>query len=213
MAVTPVLNDTIAVKLGTYCAGQAGINTLHYDVTGIVGAGVTLQDIADHFDNEVEGEYKDAMAANATWYGVQTQRVRPGTPSVSEVAAANVGTGNVANSHALPTQTSGVITWRTATAGRAGRGRSFISFPGVLDSDSITDKPTAGYVGHLDLIAAVLLGPITVIVGANETVLSLVIYNRLTGGRTLVTSSRQNQKWGTQRSRGNYGAANPYPPF
>lgn len=210
---TIAVGDTLAIKLGSYCSGQAGINVLHYDCTSIMGTSSDLQDAADDFDGFVEAAMKDLLATNATWYGVQVQRIRPGNPSTAFVDSSNVGPGQPINLEALPTQTSGVITWQSDFAGRSNRGRSFIPFPGRNDHDLITERPKDSYVTRLNALATILFSPITVGDAVNNATLNLRIYDRVTGGRVAVTGFRSNQKWGTQRRRGNYGAANVYPPF
>jgi hypothetical protein len=207
------VGDTLEIKVGTYCAGQAGINVLHYDVESVGAVPRQLHEVALDFDTLAAPLYKALIGNNASYYGVQVKRVRPGAETAAYVSAAFVGSGDVANLQALPTQVSGIITKQTALAGRSNRGRVFVPFPGYLFHDGINERPTAAYLVPLAALKTFLVASFTSGLGVDTATLDPVIYNQLTGARVEVINGRANQKWATQRRRGNYGAANPYPPF
>lgn len=205
--------DTWEVKVGCYCKGQAGINILHYDVQSVDGTPQTPEALALAADTIFAPLYKALLANDASYYGVAVKRVRPLTPTAIVVSASLIGPGGAMNGGALPTQVSGIITKQGELEGRANRGRVYVPFPGDTFMDPTTSSPTAGYQTALIALKDTLIGDLNVGTLPNQTVLQPVIYDRLTGARRSIVSGRANQKWATQRRRGNYGAANPYPPF
>lgn len=211
---TPVnAGDLIEVKLGTYCQGQAGINVRHYLVLPGATPGVELEDVALLLDNTFHSAYKTLLAADATWYGVQVQIISPGLPSNAEFSATHVGTGAVINTQALPTQVSGIITLNTGVAGRKFRGRTYVAFPGRNDADLALGTPTAGYVSRLGPLGDLLDDQFNIVAGGGDITIIPVLTHTDGTLPTAIEGNRPRQKWATQRSRGNYGAKNPYPPF
>lgn len=206
------VNDIWEVKIGTYCAGQAGLNVRHYIAGVVTGTSATDIQLALLLDNLFAPLYKPLMAFTATYYGVQVQRVQPLPRTSPVVSAANVGIGTGGTS-ALPTQVSGIVTLQTGFAGRAFRGRAYVPFPSSASNDAVLDRPTPGYVGPL-LALGVAMRTAALVGTAGNTVNMLpVLYHRATGTSSFLTFARANAKWATQRKRGNYGQPNPYPPF
>jgi len=209
----PLANgDVIEVKFGCFCAGQAGINVTHWVITTPDGT-KDLQDLALAFDNHFHADFKDCIASDATFYGVRAQIIDPLPLSVAEVSAAHIGTGNVGNGAALPTQVSSIITLTTLLAGRANRGRVYVPFPGNADNDPILNTPTNLHVAELDALMLKLTSTFSGDVAMGALVLEPYLWHRATRTKTLVDDGVARQKWATQRRRGNYGQTNTYPPF
>lgn len=213
MSAPVTSGDLIEVKLGTYCQGQAGINVRHYLVLPGATPGVELEDVAQTLDNAFHAAYKAVLAQDATWYGVRAQIISPGIPSNGEVVAAHVGTGEIINGSAMPTQVTSIVTLNTAVAGRMYRGRVYVSFPGRNDSELTTGRPTAGYLTRLSTLADYFDDAFTITAGGGTINITPVLRHRNGQAPTVIEGVTPRAKWATQRSRGMYGQPNPYPPF
>lgn len=206
------VNDVYEIKYATYCAGNAGINVLHYACTAVAGTGSTDIQLATQLDALMAPLYKACMAGIATYYGIRAQRVTPLPKSLSVVVSPNIGVG-LAGAAALPGQVCGIITLQTAIAGRKNRGRVYVPFPASAQNDATNDTPVGGYKNEIQSLGVGLTSTIVAGVGGNTSTMVPVIYHRKDSTFTLVVSIRANQKWATQRRRSNYGQLNPYPPI
>jgi hypothetical protein len=209
---TILVNDVYELKVGCYCAGQAGINVSHWKCTASTGSGAADSDWALFADQMFAPFYKAAMAATANYYGVRTQRIAPLPVSVAVISATLTGVGT-AGAIALPTQVSGIITLQTGLAGRGFRGRQYIPFPSTTSNDATLDTPTATYKGLIGGIGGRFGSSYNIGAGGNTVTMQPVLWKRTLAFATNITAYRANQKWATQRRRGNYGQANAYPPF
>lgn len=212
MAAVILLGDVYEVKFASQCAGQAGINVTHWVCNTVTGGGALDTTFASVLDTAMAPLYKLVMGANATYYGVRVQRISPLPKSLPVVAAGFTGIGG-AGPGCLPTQVSGIITWQSAVAGRKYRGRSYVPFPYSGAQDTVLDAPTAAYKAALQNLANGMAGPYTPATGGGTSFMLACIWHRLSATVTPITNGRANQKFATQRRRGNYGAANAYPPF
>lgn len=211
MAVNPGVNWAIRVRIGCFSYNQAAINTVHFQVEALTGT-VSLDDIASHFDTALAPLYKAAMTDKALYYGTAVQGALTDEWTVQAISDDFTGQGT-AGSTPLPLQTCGLISSKTDYAGRAYQGRVFIPFPDQEDSDPLTNTPLALYLGKLAAIAPILYETQLVTVGANSITLEPKVGAQVGLAQKDITSWRVRDKWATQRRRGNYGAANVYPPF
>lgn len=177
------------------------INVLHYDVIAVTGAGKFDQDIADRIDLELGAPYIAYLSADSGYRGVIVQKIFPlpiGLPISSTVSQ---GPGTRATGDTLPGQICGVITKRTAGAGRAKRGRVYVPFPG--EDDSTDGQPNAGYLTALNGLLTPLVNTLVVGAGADTVTIQPVIFHRAVPGTPdpiVLTQSRQ--YFATQRRRG-----------
>lgn len=210
---TPLAVGSIyEITVGCYAFGQAGINK-RMIVCNTVGAGIppTEGDLADDLDDLFAPLYKAVMHGSATYYGVKVQKVYPAPVTIATVNSDNTGIGT-AGADPMPGQVAGVITYTTDFIGRNSRGRNYIPFPAEADNSNLLNIPTDGYVARLVAIAAVFTDELEIGASPDNATLTWCLANTETGGTTELTGSRANQKWGTQRRRGDYGSKNPYPP-
>jgi hypothetical protein len=202
------LNDIYQVKVYSTLGQQGGINVLHAKCTFIGGAGVTDQQIADGYSNQLHALWKALMSSTASFRGIGARKIIP-TLGVEAFSILNQGAGGVVGDP-LPKQVSGIVTWRTALPGRQNRGRSYIPFPGESSNDA-DQTPVAGYVTALGNLINGLVGSLTIAIGADSNAFTTGVYHRAGQTINLITSGTARDRWATQRRRGDYGRTNILP--
>lgn len=203
------VNDVYSVRVYTAVNNQVGLNVLNYQCAGKVGTGATEAQIATAFDNQFAAPYKALITTSATYRGVQVQKYSPLPVAVAVSSIANSGVGTAGVSM-IPTQGSGLISLRTALAGKSHRGRVYIPFPS--DSDNTADgRPVAAYLTRLGTLATAMLATISAGAGGNTNTFNLVIHSKLLNSFTLVTVATEQGRWATQRRRGDWGRTNVLP--
>lgn len=212
MPISLAVNDTIEIKLYSFCRDQLGINVLHYRVTG--GTNLTTVDgvqAADFAFDQFATVLTNLMSDSADFVGTSFQKVRPAPATLAFFSTAASVPGAIVGD-VLPLQSTGLITKRTDSIGRANRGRVYIPFPPESLNDA-AGLPTLGYVNGLDTLAEKIMGPINVgtITDPFSITLAGVVYHRSAGGSTLITTTVSRRKWATQRRRGSYGKPNVNP--
>ncbi len=198
--------------------GQASVNTLHYTVASIGGVAATDSDVAVTLDSVVHVDYKALLSSTAVYRGVQAQILNSIPPFLAffaeQFTIANFGVGSVAGP-ILPPQTSGLISFSTARAGVAFRGRSYVSFPGQAD-DSGGGSPSASYTARLANLASDFGGGLAIaIAGRSATLVRVLLHRKNKAGITPppdpVISFVGSRLWATQRRRGYFGRLNRSP--
>lgn len=106
----------------------------------------------------------------------------------------------------MPKQVSGLITWYTDVASRAGRGRSYIPFPSAADTDG-NGAPSTDYLIALGNLSDDLAAYMTYPAGDSDISMSLVVLSAGLGDQP-VTSYTRRDRFATQRRRGDYGQPN-----
>lgn len=201
------VGDILQVRIETTVGVQSSENIRHYRVSSVTAPEATHLQIAVALNTIINPLYKAILSSSATYRGVAVRRVSP-LPLTSEAMDAfGSGTGSVTGD-LLPKQTCGVITLRTALAGRRYRGRFYAAFPGEIDNTAAS-VPGATYLTNLAALAAALIAQRTVTNGAGNSVLDPVIFHRRVPGYDNITSQVTRAIWGTQRRRGDYGRPNP----
>jgi hypothetical protein len=207
------VNDIVQTRFVNTQAEQAAYNILHVKVTAQVLAGATEQEIADNQSLAWGAFYRNAMVNSATYIGVGMKKISPGGPGFETVSKVNTGVGMVAGDM-LPRQIAGLTTLVSTLAGRSGRGRMYIPFPGEASND-VNSTPTAGYLALLDAfclawkatyVIASIVNP-----GASTTI-RYGIFSKVLGAINLAANAVCKDAWATQRRRGTFGRAN-LPPF
>lgn len=188
---------------------QASVNVRHYRIVSVAGSGVTNQVMADFLSSNLNGEYKAVLSASAQYRGCGVRRIKP-LPAETETFSSTGQGAGVGNGNSLPTQTCGIITLRTSLGGPRYRGRAYIPFPSEGDNN-LNGLPEATYITGLNALGAKLVAGFTPGSGGNTVDMLPVIYSRKYGTSQDVISYVSRSKWGTQRSRGSYGAVNASP--
>lgn len=199
------------LRASTWCfdSEQASVNVMHYQVTALGAQPANDNDFAFALDAAVFGAFKAILNNLATYRGIEAQILWP-LPfrlAVSAVSNAGVGTGGAI---AAPRQVTPLTTWKTATAGRHGRGRTYWPFP---PSNAITADGViiAAYLTALQtLYNAYLNFSNFTVTGRNATV-ALSIYDRVAHTALPVASAVTTNKWATQKRRGSFGRSNTVP--
>lgn len=212
---TPAQVGFIArIAAWTTIQAQAAVNTWHYHVDTVGVNPSTDQDISDQFDAMFQVAYKSLISTDVAYRGCVTQFIWPLPISVSVESIANAG-ACTAGSGTLPLQSSGLISWYTNTAGRHGRGRSYIPFPTPSDNNPATGgHPIAGYISRLAVLANLLQNFHTIAGGGRSATISMCLFDAKPpdlGQFRFVNSAAARGVWATQRRRGAYGRPNLSP--
>lgn len=206
---TLALNDVLEARVVCYRGNQTAYNVRHYKVVGVSGTSSTTDAAATAIAGLVDTPYLPLLTDDAFFYGVGVRRILP-LPASDEASDITFTAAGTAGSTPLPTQVSGVITFRTGLAGPANRGRIYTPFPDETDNQ-VTGIPGGTYIADLQTLANNFALPISVGTGGNTAQLVPVLFHRATGGTTAITSAQARAKWGTQRRRGAYGQPNGLP--
>ncbi len=201
--------DIVEVKLYSSHTNQLGINVLHYVVADKIGLGATALQCADAATSAFASAMKALLSSEARFEGATAQVIYP-VKLDSEASTGGAGAG-AAGAQSLPTQTCGILTKVTGIAGRKFRGRMYVPFP--CEGDNGEDGiPEATYTGHMGDLGDAMLGALLAGTGGvNSVNLVPIIYHRATHTFNYLVGYIVRPKWGTQRRRGAYGAANVLP--
>jgi uncharacterized membrane protein len=203
------LNDVVEVRSFISNAEQVAENVWHVACIAAGTPPLIDLDVGVEFGTLLALAYKSIITSNSNYLGTIT-RVLNRVPTAAAVKDQTLhGVGTVTPPDA-PRQSSGIISWFTAFAGRKYRGRQYIPFPptSVVQGDG---TPGSGYVTVLTNIATALTGPINISVGARTGTIQLCVYHRSTKTYTLILGGVGVTKFATQRRRGSYGRPNISP--
>jgi len=211
MPTSVVNGDYAEVRYCCYTPTQISLNICHYRLDITAGTW-TDQEVVSAMTLIVANIYKSNMPNEASFRGVGLRlQVLPVPTEVFDVSQDGAGT---AAGDLSATQVSGLITKRTARAGRKYRGRLYVGFPSALDIDS-NGVPTPAYVAGIQTLGNTL-GPVMALVnGANTMEAVMRVRSTLVPGAPTyepVVALTSRNRFGTQRSRGAYGAPN-IPPW
>lgn len=202
-------NDIVTVRFYSYLLDQLAINVLHYRTTSVVSNPTTAH-FASLLATTMPGLYKPLMSTQATYLGVAVQKTFPlpnHTPNVDVTGAAAGTSGAVP----LPRQDCGIVTKRTAFAGRQYRGRVYLPFPSTADNEATEGTPNAAYLTAANAWAASALGNWTINTGGNQATMVPILWHADTGTYTDLAGFSVRDRWATQRRRGSYGRTNDLP--
>lgn len=210
MANQLLVANIVRLRVVCYTSNQVGINTAHYKVSAVAGAGLTDQAAAVLMDGDLAPLYRAAINNNARYRGVSLQILRPLPVGAAAISTANDGAG-VGPGDLMATQVSGIIGSRANQAGRANRGRVYIPFPSESDNTS-AGAPNPAYLATLDPIGNYLFTTRILGVGPDQVTLQPCLWHRTSSTTTSILDYAVRSKWATQRRRGMYGRLN-LPPF
>lgn len=208
MSASLAVGNKLRATIWTSDAEQASATTVYYNVTAVGGSPATDQDVASALDSAVAASVIALLNNNAQYRGIVLQKVFP-LPVLADVVAGAAAFGT-AGATALPKQTSGLISWYTAFARQAYRGRNYIPFPATAD-DASDGTPSAGYVTRLAALATALKGLTAIAAGGRTATIALSIYHRASNLSDQITASVSRGVWATQKRRGAYGRFNRAP--
>jgi hypothetical protein len=137
------------------------------------------------------------------------RRILPRPPTQDAIEKQNAGFGTVVGD-LCPKQVCGVLSYKTAYAGRAYRGRTYVPFPAEPDNASLS-VPVASYITRLDALGVQLGSNQLIISGASQAVCWAVVFHRLLGTYDQIKSYVSRPWWGTQRRRSDWGRVNILP--
>ncbi len=215
-----VVGDILELVVASYLGDQVGENVFHARVaTPLVGTPTDVG-IVQAFDALAAPLWKVCLASAARYRGVSLRILRAGSPFAPVSFTGSDGPGSEV-SPPQGTQVRGLISWKTALAGRAYRGRTYIPFPTGSQSD-IAGDPTAAYKISLAGIRTLISTSPLVLTQAGQTAnIVFGIYHRndpvppatapLARTITDITDGRINVRWATQRRSGGFGRTNSLP--
>lgn len=211
--MTPLADgERLQIKVGTWAAGQAGINISHWRVTNVIGASTTDGDVAEQIDALTAPLWKSIMSTFALYYGVWAQIIKP-VLCVQEVHASNFGTGTRMG-NLLPTAVCGMLQLKSNHLGRSGRGRQWLPFPSTSDVDAGTGAPTAAYITAISAVGGFFQTHTITGTGLDSVDIVPVITHLPAAAPVFdISDFRALNKFGTLHRRGAYGKGNVYPPF
>jgi hypothetical protein len=208
------LDDIVQVVIWTKLGTQAGLNVLHYIVTSVdfVGGNDMSLLIDGLYTNTIPTSLKALMSTSAGFQGFAFRRIKP-TLSVEFLENAEFGAGDVAGDP-LPYTVAGLISKRSATAGKRRGGRVFVQFPGEGDNGA-GSTPSAGYLSRLTTHAENLAAPAEWGFAAGRARPCIYGPPRTTPPRasrfSMVRDMVASELWATQRRRSLRSATNLSP--
>lgn len=209
MATTLTPGDILRASIWSTDAEQAAVNVLHYKVQSVGGVPATDADFATALDQTIATLYKAIINNNAFYRGVEAQIIWPPPTRVAVSATGGAGAGG-SGVTSLPRQSAALTQWKTAIAGRHGRGRSYWPFPSSTANtlDGVITPATLVAIQALN-VALLNFGLFTI--ALRTATVALIVYDRVAHTGQNVTQSVTTNKWATQRRRGTYGRANASP--
>jgi hypothetical protein len=203
------VGDIWQIRIFCRMDDQLSINIRHYQTVLTVGPGsVAAQDVADTLRPGFQTAYLNILTEQATFQALSAQKLRPLPVGSEAFSFATLPNDGLRLGDALPRQTCGVISLRTALAGRSNRGRLYAPFPAEVDNEADA-TPTPDYVTRLVVLASLLDDDQMVVSGAVTETLRPAVLHRSTMTVEFITSTIPRQVWGTQRRRGSFGRPNP----
>lgn len=203
------IGDVVETVFRSQNVEQAGINVRHWTVTAAAPASMTDQDVANQFQALVGPLIAACMGSNSNMLQTAVRKVN-GVPIGAQTPSNTPTIPGAVVSGDLPRQTSGLITLRTLTIGRKGRGRMYVPFPPTTLSD-VNGQPTAGYLTALTALRNVVGANVVLTDGVNVMTFQPCLYKRGALVGTPVTSAVNRLSWATQRRRGSFGRPNALP--
>jgi hypothetical protein len=208
--VTPIVNDILQNRVDCRAGNQLSQNVLHYRVIGVVGGGLSLQQMATQAVAALGTVYRPWMPILAVFDQVSFQNLMPPAtvPFVTGSGLAGTAIGNL-----VPKQVSGLIHSSTGLAGRSQRGRNYIGFLSDTFTTGAGELSGAGFALLTNIAAAI--GPfVTYTLGALSTTLQLIVRHPdllgppiLPNGTNCISYSAESGL-ATQRRRGDFGRSN-----
>lgn len=201
------VNDVWQVSFVCGTPTQLSFNVRHYRTSFQVGGPVGTLAVATRFATLFNAAYKALLSSSANFLGVVAQKIRPLPMTVALSNNTGAGVGE-ATGDLLPKQVAGIITIKTALAGRRFRGRLYVPFPAEVDS-TVAAAPTGSYITRLGTLAFALLANVVVTDMTFSETMNPIVFSRKFELFTPVVDFVAKGVWATQRRRGDFGRLNP----
>jgi hypothetical protein len=212
MSATLQIGDIVRARLVTMCADQLGECILHYSVVGPGPTTATDADMASALDSALFADVLLCLAADTTYRGFGVQIINRLRLLTEQVGNSNAGIGT-ASVHSGSKQSAALCTWRSAFAGRSGRGRSYFPFipsPFYTTSGELT-AGIGGAVPAYQSLADGIRGFTLVSVGGRTAHVEFDILTKVGMVLTKIVSGTVSARPATQRRRGDFGRPNVAP--
>jgi hypothetical protein len=199
------------IEYWTTLANQAAVNRLWYKVTSFTGAGVTYGEVLSQMSSIFSLAFRNCVGTGANFkgFGIRELPVMgiplPAPAYDNTAALPGTITGNM-----LPHQVAGLLSLRTAFAGRSGRGRLYMPFP-TTSCSGLNGTILPAYSTPLGVFAALVPATVTVTGAGGNAVLTPVLVNRKTAVWKVINNVLVSSNFATQRRRGDYGRPNVSP--
>jgi len=200
MATPLVDGDFFKVQFFYNLGTQYACNVVSFKVKNSLVFGITDQESLDYLGNNFAAAVLDAMSNDASYFGNKLSFYPPLAP-VPITSFAGAGNGTIV-SDVLSPQTCGLIKKQTALAGRRGRGRIYLPFPGE-SVNSPGGVPSAGYISAAETVRDLMITDLAVTGAGGTADLHAVLVDQ-SGPAPLayeITSGIVRPKWATQRRR------------
>jgi len=209
MAYTDHLGDVFkAIAAFQYSNGQVEEFGIHYQIAA-AGTGDSRMAVLNYMSTGVSTYLLPYVPATAHFYGQELSAVKTVAPTSPAVLYDGTAGGSASNM--LPTQTRGLISWKTQFAGRAYRGRTYLPSTTIAYSTPV-GKPLLAALTSWQGWATYMLGPI---LSGGTTWVPGVYHRTPTAGISSIfdqfTSAVVGPSFATQRRSGDYGRVNSAP--
>jgi len=156
----------------------------------------------------IQSPWAACLSVSAAFAGIGLDKLST-FPVPARVYASEFEDGTVAGDP-LPSQCAGLISWRTALAGKRNRGRTYMPFPAEADN-AVTEFPSADYQARLQTLASTLENITLLNTEAGDIFLRMQVNSVAGNTFTDVDGYLIRAKWATQRRRGQFGRPNALP--
>jgi hypothetical protein len=203
------INSQWRIKAFCYQDNQVGINIRYFFTTGVIGAGLSEQQLLDAWSARAAVLYKTWLVDSATFLGMTMSPILTAPPVNTYLSTVGQGPGTV-SSDPLPKQIAGIIRLTTGIVGRGNNGRVYVPFPAEA-YNGVDNKPTLTALDVLSSIALLWSNAQTFMSGADGVTASPLLFHRVTNTATNIARGVAVPSWATQRRRGDFGRQNPIP--
>jgi len=204
----PLLDQSYCeLRIYSTTENQVAINTIRFRVDTPGGA-QDSDDLLDKMEADLATPFKNMLSANANYAGMSLQDfpARSYLPSYNKDGA---GVGAVAG-NMLPSQTCGLLSFRSISAGAKARGRMYIPFPSVA-SQTADGYPAAAYQTLANIFADVMIPVWTLATTPGCNVVPIITKKAALVVSYPVVTWNFPSYWATQRRRGGFGRPNVLP--
>jgi len=199
-------------EIKTYCVSgdQVCINVRNWRTIHEDTGGAFPQEIVDIYSAQVALLHQNWMPVTARFIGCSLQFANVLPPTIPPFTSSlGAGDGN-RSGDLLPKQAAGLIRLKGSLAGRHGRGRLYIGF-----GTEVWNGPGGTVVGAglvtLDALRLWYASQHNFVGATGATRLEPCLRNRTDNSYTTVVDSIVDDRWATQKRRGDFGRVNPIP--
>jgi hypothetical protein len=175
------------------------VNTFHFKALEATVFDTQEEDLVEAFQAEAEDAYREQFTNRLTVF-----QYKVGKSPTFETAFIKDVSGVVGNlsGDSLGVRNSAVLSFRTATLSKRGRGRLFLP-PANEAANGADGHPTSGYIDNMEFFADKLLGmasTVSVLYASYE----LQVWSKADQAAYPVTAFTARNFWGSQRDRKAY---------